>query len=277
MRLEELQTFITLVDTNHFTEAAEKLHISQPTVSIHLKRLEEDFKTSLIERSTFRRGVHVTPAGKLVYKRAKEMLQLVEQMHQELDLLTEQTRGTLRIGATHTIHEALLGGMLAKFLTAYPDATIDARILNQEQVEEALLDFELDLGMIEGSVSSPHLKTRAFLTDQLVVAGVGEPGDATWILREEGSASREVAEAWLVANDIKPKRVLTAHSNHLVKELVEQGIGVAMLSERLVSDLIKDGRIPVRQADERYRRTFQFVWRDGEPSPLAAKWIDLQT
>ncbi len=275
MKLHELKTFVTLVDTKHFTRTAELLFISQPTVSVHLKRLEEDLGQLLLLRNVFNASLEVSDAGWVVYHHAKEMLFQAEQMQLELDELKGFIRGTLRLAATHTIYETILEEMIHDFLIAYPDVSIDARIMNHDQVEQALLHHEIDIGLVEGDPLVQNINCIPFAKDQLHVIGRTELDmlEATWIFREEGSAARVALMRWLEEKKIHPQKTITVHSNHLIRQLIMNGTGISTLSERFIQPLKKSNDYRI-YAEDIEQRTFQFAIPKAHPSRLALKWIE---
>ncbi|MEI4463030.1 LysR family transcriptional regulator [Exiguobacterium indicum] len=276
MKLHELQTFVTLVETKHFTKTAEILFISQPTVSVHLKRLEEYVGQPLVLRHAFTTSLEISDAGWIVYQHAKEMLFQVEQMTQELDELKGFVRGTLRIAATHTIYEIVLEEMIHRFLKSYPEVSIDARIMNHDQVEQALLHHEIDIGLIEGAPLASRITCIPFAKDRLYVIGLKKLSmeKATWILREEGSAARQALTEWMRKNNIVPHKTITVHSNHLIQQLILNGTGISALSERLLEPF-RTSEIYDIHTETIEERTFQFVIPKDHPSRLALKWMDI--
>ncbi|WP_214770414.1 LysR family transcriptional regulator [Exiguobacterium sp. s133] len=275
MRLHELRTFISLVETKHFTKTAEQLYISQPTVSLHLKRLETHFGQALIHRHSFNKTIEISEAGQLVYRHAKEILHQVERLDQEMDELEGLVRGHLKIAATHTIYETMLEKMIHRFVNLYPEVVIDAKLMNQEQVEQAVLHYEIDLGLVEGVVEAPQIEVTPFTFDRLRVIGRRELdlSEATFIYREEGSAGRAALESWLATNDIVPQRIITVHSNRLVKQLIENGTGISMISERLAGEMLDSANYRFHNEDPVHKRTFQFVTLKGQPTRLSEKWM----
>ncbi|AFS69483.1 LysR family transcriptional regulator [Exiguobacterium antarcticum] len=276
MNFNELKTFVMLVETKHFTKTAEQLYISQPTVSLHLKHLEEHFGQSLIHRHTFNKTIEISEAGWIVYRHAKEILHQTTRLEQEMDDLEGITRGTLRIAATHTIYEAMLEQMIHDFLLAYPDVSVDARVMNQEQVEHALRHYEIDLGMVEGPHHSHQIDAIPFATDRLRIIGHESlvPEQATWIYREEGSAARLALETWLATQAIVPKRIITVYSNRLIKQLITNGTGISILSERLAGTLLESERFKTHDDSRIDQRMFQFITLKGETTRLSQKWMN---
>jgi len=274
VKLTELRTFVTLVETRHFTKTAEQLFLSQPTISVHVKRLEEDVGHSLLIRDSFAIGVEVSEMGWIVYRHAKEILFQLEQMQSQLDESKGVFRGTLRIGATHTIHEILLDDMIHLFSRAHPEVSLDIQLMNHDQVAAALKHREIDLGMIEGELTLDGMRQIVFARDQLHIIGAMHLAleDATWIVREEGSASRYALHRWLHASSIVPARTITVDANYLARQLILNGSGIGALSERLVTSFPSESF--TLHAKGISNRTFRYVLPEKMPTRLAERWID---
>jgi len=274
VKLTELRTFVTLVETRHFTKTAEQLFLSQPTISVHVKRLEEDVGHSLLIRDSFAIGVEVSEMGWIVYRHAKEILFQLEQMQSQLDESEGVFRGTLRIGATHTIHEILLDDMIHLFSRAHPEVSLDIQLMNHDQVAAALKHREIDLGMIEGELTLDGMRQIVFARDQLHIIGAMHLAleDATWIVREEGSASRYALHRWLHASSIVPARTITVDANYLARQLILNGSGIGALSERLVTSFPSESF--TLHAKGISNRTFRYVLPEKMPTRLAERWID---
>lgn len=273
MKLTELKTFVTLVETRHFTKAADQLFLSQPTVSVHLKRLEEEVGHPLLIRDSFATGIEVSDMGWIVYRHAKEMLYQLEQMQSQLDESEGVFQGTLRIGATHTIHEMLLDEMIRLFSSAHSEVSLNVQLMNHDQVTAALRHREIDIGMIEGEVALDGIKQIIFAEDQLHIIGAEDLPleEATWIVREAGSASRYALDRWLQASGIIPARTITVDANYLARQLVLNGSGIAALSERLVGSFPADFTLHAKGIS---KRTFRYLLPENMPTRLAERWID---
>lgn len=114
MQLEELRTFIAVVDSKNFTKAGNELNISQPTVSLHVKNLEDELNITLLVRSN--KSFHITNAGQLLYERAKQLIQLASQTKEEIQWQQKEVSGILRIAASYTIGESILPDVLNRLL-----------------------------------------------------------------------------------------------------------------------------------------------------------------
>jgi len=147
--LEELKTFVAVVEYNSFTKAAENLNLSQPTVSVHIKNLESYFNTILIERSIKQKNMVITESGDFLYKRAKEILMLMESSIEEINNTSHSLKGHLKIGASYTIGEYYLPKLLKEYSKEYPDVKIEVVIKNTSDICKGVEDFKLDIGLTE--------------------------------------------------------------------------------------------------------------------------------
>ncbi|WP_100010374.1 LysR family transcriptional regulator [Lentibacillus sediminis] len=239
---QRLIVFKEVVERKSFSKTAEALHMSQPAVSQYIASLEKEFGVRLLERSN--KFVHLNHAGRIVYSHAQEILRSYERMHILVSDLKNEPAGELKIGASYTIGEYMVPGILGTLKQEYPNILPDVMIANTSRIARRLLNQEIDIGLIEGEYSHPQLTEEAFATDQMyIIAASGEslvkekrlsPADLeneTWIIREEGSGTREMAEAFFQKHQIKPQNLLTFGSTQLIKEAVEAGLGISMLSE----------------------------------------------
>lgn len=242
---EVLKVFVEVAQQLNFTRAAQRLHITQPAVSQHIRGLEEDLGAVLFDRTN--RTVRLTRAGEVVYEHARRMLQTEQQMRRVIEDVSGAVRGPLRIGASYTIGEYILPSIVAEFWELYPDVEPHIEIENTHDVAEAVANRRLDLGLIEGSIGSLHgnsgINVEEIARDELVlIAGSRQPfagnelvspeelSKAVWIVREEGSGTREFTDRVFEAYGIRPRRMMTFSSTQAVKEAVQSGLGIALIS-----------------------------------------------
>ncbi|WP_188006769.1 LysR family transcriptional regulator [Sporosarcina sp. ANT_H38] len=254
MQLEELKTFVAVIEKKNFTKAGESLNISQPTVSLHIKHLEEELKTPLLIRAN--KTFHITSAGEVLYERAIQLLHLAEQTKEEILWQHNKVSGILRIAASYTIGESVLPPILTRLHYKYPELHVEVAIVNTEDVEIAVRDFRSDVGCIEGSVHEKGLIIQPFMEDELIlVAASGHPlvsihhSKATslqtshWVMREKGSGTREYTDYLLQSiGNIQPSKTVIG-SNEGVKTAVLCGLGIAAVSVHTVKDELSSGRL----------------------------------
>jgi LysR family transcriptional regulator, transcriptional activator of the cysJI operon len=240
--LDELRTFLAVVEQKNFTKAASHVNLSQPSVSLHVKRLEEYFQTILIQRSHKQKKIVITPTGQMVYERAKHILQVVEEVKHEVNNYHHVVEGSLRIGASFTIGEYCLPAFLGEFSKKYPHLTLHITIDNTTGICERMKKYELDVGLVEGFVTSSHFSSEQFSEDEMVLAVPNNHPLATkgfsfehmqhetWVSREDGSGTQEYLKLFLASNHITPKNIITFGSNYAVKEAVANGLGITLIS-----------------------------------------------
>ncbi|CDQ38029.1 MULTISPECIES: LysR family transcriptional regulator [Virgibacillus] len=278
MYYDALRTFITLVDVKNFTKTAEILHISQPSVSLHIKNLEKEFGTNLIVRSP--KSLQVSPTGEILYHRAKQIITIYEQAKQEISEHHHAVKGELKIGASFTIGEYILPVVLAELQAAYPELELEVMIGNTEEVVQDVKLFHVDIGLIEGQTNDKELSVYPFMQDELfILAGVNHPlatkpkvtmGDLqhqAWVTREEGSGTREYLDHVIRSNGLKVKSLLTISSNQGVKESVIKGLGLSLLSHSVIERDVQLHQLTILPLKNiSFNRTLSYVY-----SPIMRK------
>lgn len=269
--IEELKTFIAVVEFKNFTKAAHYLNLSQPSVSNHIKSLERYFNVTIIDRSIKQKKIYITQSGNILYKKAKEIIQLLDLTKDELNNTTDSIKGHLRIGASLTIGEYILPRFLSKFTVQYPDIEIEVFIENSSSICNRVSNISLDIGFIEGSHAEQNLLQEFFYEDKMVIAlpydtYINEDNfsldilrDITWIGREKGSGTREYLDLFLYNNKISPKNLIVFGSNYAVKEAVKNNIGVTLMSNLIASSAYESKDLLFIPVEDNFTRNFSYV------------------
>lgn len=207
-----LNVFVEVARHLSFTKAARELFISQPAITKHIQELENIYKVQLFNRIGGK--ISLTPQGEIFLKHANEILAQYKLLANEMELVTEQFSGELKIGASTTIAQYLIAPLLADFIVRFPQVKVSLFTGNSEQIEDALENKKIDIGLVEGSRRSNHLKYSPLAKDELVLVTssqnpIGESIAVTdiatlpLVLREVGSGTLEVIEKALLENGIK--------------------------------------------------------------------------
>lgn len=269
--IEELKTFLAVVDKKSFTKAAAAINISQPSVSLHISNLEKYFQTKLIERSNKQRSIFITAQGDLLYKRAKQILSVLEETKEELLQSDHSPSGTLRIGASMTIGEFLLPSILSEFMKLYPNIKLDMTVENTEHIYEKFKNYDIDIALIEGTVPVENYIHHNFYKDAMViVAPVSFQYDKstqlktalsnqTWIHREKGSGTGENLNIFLNSYGISPKNLITMGSNYSIKEAVKNHMGISFISSLVVDEAVKNNEVKIIPLENQYYRYFSYL------------------
>lgn len=252
MTVESLRIYVMVVEQQNFSRAAEILHLSQPGVSLQIRNLEKEFNVKLLHRSP--KWVKLTEAGELLYKRAKEMLNLYETVKLDLARMQDSVSGSLQIGASFTIGEYILPRLFSSFAKQYPDVEMGGTIANSSEIVEAVRNNNIDVGLIEDHIEASDLRVTPFMKDELII--VAPEGhmltnaqvldmellqDQVWVLRESGSGTRSFSDRFFEQACLQIKRSYVFNSSQGVKEAVFSGLGLAILSRWVVRREIEAG------------------------------------
>ena len=268
-----IQVFHAVARLLSFTKAAEALNMTQPAVTFQIRQLEEDFNTRLFDRGHNR--ISLTEAGQRVYEFSARIIALYEEMEESVRELTGEIAGAVTVGASTTIAEYLLPSLLGSFKERYPEIQIRLTVTNTEGVVHLVEENEIDLGVVEGSVSNKQLLVETCLMDELVV--IAPPAHEfaesvtvtpqqligqTFVFREAGSGTREVVANFLAAQGLNERdldKSLELGSPEAIKGAVEAGMGVSIVSRAIIGKELKLGTLLARSLEPPLQRPFSFV------------------
>lgn len=284
-----LKVFITAARTLSFTRAAGQLDISQPAVSKHVAELETRYGLQLFTRRGSR--LELTDAGRTLLDAAERLADDYRRLEYEMSLCTGQTEGELRLGASTTIAQYLLPPLLARFTTRFPQVRVSLLSGNSGQVEQALGDHAIDLGLVESVSRRQGLHYTPFRADELVlVTRPGGPYARTesvtpealcripLVLRESGSGTLEVISAALAERGIRLPQlnvVLRLGSTEGIKRFVRHSDAMAIVSAFSVVDELRSGTLRIVDLDGLpLLRDFVFVHAEAHPARLVRQFLD---
>ena len=281
-----LRVFRTVAEEASFRHAAERLHLSQPAVSQQIHALEEELGVVLFDRGKGR--IRLTEAGTTLLGYARKGARLAAEAQAALERTRGEAAGELRIGASMTVTQYVLPRLLGAFLQQNPRIEFSVKSANTEHIVAALSAGEIDLGLIEGPVSSREVFRQRVLEDRMVLivgrryswppkAGAGKPivpvralTEVPLIMRERGSGSRRVVELALRRAGLRWRDLRVAmelDSIVAIISAVEEGLGAGFVSEWAIRKEVRLGTvrvIPVEGLD--IRRDFTLIRPIG-PTP----------
>lgn len=284
--LRQLEVFLAVAGTGNVSRAGELLHLSQSAVSGALGELERQFDILLFDRIGKR--LRLSALGAALRPRAEAVLDAAREL--EAELAGGAEAGRLRVGATVTIGNYLVVPLMARFLRDEPAAAIALEIANTEEIARKVMNFEIDVGLIEGELTHPGLDVTPFLDDELVVfAAPDHPlarkrrvtdADllaADWIVRERGSGTRQAFERAMHGLLPRLRIALELQQTEVIQRAVESGLGLGCLSRLVVADAVRHGRLRlVRVPGRDFRRQFFFVLqRRKHRSAALERWLAL--
>lgn len=251
---QTLLVFVTVAEKKNFTRTAETLCMTQPAVSQYIQNLERAVGTKLLERNN--KYVRLNRAGEIVYHHAKEILGLYTRMNCLVDDLMHTARGDLSIGASYTFGEYVLPHVIALLHQRFPLIKPSITIGNTRDIAEVVLTHKIDVGIIEGDFNHDSIAVEPFAEDRMHV--VCSPSHClanqdkishsdleaqTWIIREIGSGTREATEKVFTGLNIHPKEIMEFGSTQIIKESVEAGLGISLLSHWAIRKEVKMGKM----------------------------------
>jgi DNA-binding transcriptional LysR family regulator len=284
-----LQVFHAVAKQLSFTKAAEVLFMTQPAVTFQIKQLEEHFNTRLFDRGHGR--IALTPAGEVVLGYAEKILGLASEMDVRLSELTGEIGGSLMVGASTTIAEFMLPGILGEFKSTYPNVRSRLIVGNSESIENRVLEHTIDIGFIESLSHEPNLECEVCCDDELVVIchprfPLARHKELTpqkllehpFISREPGSGTREFTESYLRTAGVTLDQmnvVMELGSPIALNGVVQTGLGFAIASRASVSKEQRLGDIVAIPLKPRLIRTLSMVYpKEKFRSRLVATFVD---
>lgn len=284
MTIRHLKVFIAVADCGKMSLAAEKLYIAQPTVSQAISEIEQYYGIRLFERLA--RKLYLTQEGDRLLSYARHIVSLFEEM--ELELQNAGQHPFLKVGATITVGACVLPGLLQNFERECAPCVAHAYIDNTQVIEEKLMKSQLDIGFVEGTVKSRDLISQPLMEDELILVCAPEHPlagraavnaedlkDLCFVLREEGSGTRELFEQYLSRCGVSVHIKWVCHSAEAIKNAVMGGQGISVLSRRLALEEVKLGRlITVPFQDARLIRQFNLIYHKNKfLSPSLQRFI----
>ncbi|MGB4594018.1 MAG: selenium metabolism-associated LysR family transcriptional regulator [Coriobacteriia bacterium] len=262
MNVQQLRTFVTVVEHKSFSEAARTLGVSQPAVTMQVQALETDLGVTLLDRRY--RKVDLTEAGRTLLPHARTVLADLESARQELESLSGSISGRLVVAASTTPGQYILPKILGSFLSRYPEVGVSLRVLDTTEVVETVEMGEAQLGMTGAEISGARVLFERLGHDNLEMVclpshplaqaenvALADLVDEPFIVRESGSGTRMVVEDMMRRAGVDPSElriVMELGTNEAILSAVEGGMGLGVVSTFVAQKAIALGtaaRVPV--------------------------------
>ena len=274
MTLRNLQIFKAVAECGNMTKAAEKLFVSQPSVSLAISDIEKEYDVVLFERLPGR--LRLTSTGKNLLGYARQILNTEWEMEQYLN--GESENSCVRIGATVTVGSTVIAPLIAKMKTELPNVNYHVTVANTHVIEQMLMEGEADIALVEGELKNSGLECRTVLRDRLVLVcptdspfadresvDIRELCGVPLILREQKSGTREHFLDIMQKNDIDCLVRWSSYSYGAIVDAVQHGLGVSVISERLARKYERVGIIHVCElTGGDLNRSFKLVYQKNK-------------
>ena len=284
-----LKVFRSVAKNLSFTKASQELFVSQPAITKHIQELESCYEARLFHREGNK--ISLTEAGKLLLKHSEKVLDDYKQLEYEMHLLHNEFIGELKLGASTTIAQYVLPPLLANFIEKHPKVNLSLLNGNSREIETALQEHHIDLGLVEGISRLPNLKYTRFLEDELVAVvnarnRLSLPEEITpedlrripLVLRDRGSGTLDVFERALSRFGIKLSSLnvlMYLGSTESIKCFIEHTDCMGIISVRSICRELSAGQLRVLEiAGMPMMREFDFVQLQGKEAGLAQRFMD---
>lgn len=290
MDIRQIETFVEVVRLESFSKAAEKLFITQPTVSNHITALEKEVGSELIDRSG--RLFRITPTGQILYEHAEKIIDQINNAKYEIDAYDQGLQGKISILSSSIPREYILPDLIKSFLEEHPKISFSLQGSDSKEAIKRILTYENDFAIVGKMNDNPKLDFVKLVKDTSVLIVPNdkfenlENGDTvkfedildeSFILREYGSASLEtiINAIYQSSKDARKLRIVgTCDDNEAIKSLVSKGVGLSFMNKIAIERDIKEKRfkyLNIKGVD--FSRDFYFLYHREKPlSPLGKRF-----
>lgn len=286
IEMRQIQVFLAISESLNFSRAAEKIYLTQPTVSGHLKTLERYLKVQLVERGG--KEVSLTPAGEIFHPFARRIFALQERARKEMSLYAGAESGSLEIGGSNTPGQYLLPQTIGLFTARNKRVKITLKIGDSKTIINQVADGELELGLVGTPAPETDFISNRCLGDELIL--VANPKTANpsgkrieldeliklpFIIREKGSGTRQITQSALQKRGLesldKLNIIAEMGSAEAIRQALKSDLGVAIVSSLSVGEDLESGKlVKIELPDGPIRRHFYLIHnRERQLSPLA--------
>lgn len=276
MDFKQLEAYVKTVELSSFSKAAEDLFVSQPSISNYIGNLEKEFGTKLLIRTTG--GTRPTKNGKIFYSYAKNILSLKEKAFFTITSRSGAAEGKIEIHASSVPAQYIVPDIMTAFNKAHPKISFDIVRSDTEDVIENIVAQNCELGIVGGKPGGNKCNYKFLLSEELILIAppdrcgpIGKPAEfiygENFITREEGSATREHAEAFLASLGVRPEKlkvVAQLSDSQSIIHAVSKGLGVSMVSEIAARAYIKNNLVSVVPLEQEMpKRAFYIVTKSN--------------
>ncbi len=289
MDLWQLQIFCKVVELKSFSKAGEAVHLSQPTVSSHIKELESHFDTQLIDRLA--RQALPTKAGELLYKNAKRLLAVRDETESAMSEFLGIIKGRLTVGGSTIPGGYLLPKLIGDFCRTYPEVYVSLKVGDTSDILESISNGQIEVGVVGAISDDQQLEQMALAQDRLCVVvpadhplamkksiNLDELFNESFIIRESGSGTLRSLERQLksLGRSIDELHIVAEMgSTEAIRQGIKTGVGISILSDIAVADEINAGSLCALTINELSldRQFYLTSHKHRTPSPLCRTFI----
>jgi DNA-binding transcriptional LysR family regulator len=263
MNLTQLSLFRDIARELSFIKVAQQNHISQPAVSVHIKKLEHELGKKLLTRTPH--NIQLTPEGLIILADVKKILYLCDNLKISSNYQHETMEGNIRIAAIHSVGMYEIGDFLSTFMKSYPKIHIHLEFRRSDEIYSLLLTERIDIGVVAYSEKRTRIEALSLGQDELVLIvdknhplwgkksiKLEEINNEPFVAFEEGIPTREAIDQMLMERGVNIDIRMTNHNIYTLKRVVAAGIGVSIVPTSSVDEEVSNGllcRVKIRDID----------------------------
>jgi DNA-binding transcriptional LysR family regulator len=275
--IQQMESLIYLVEEGSFSRAAKRVFLTQPSLTKHIKNLEEAVNAKIVNRENM--GISLTPEGKILYDYARRMLKLRDEAKEKIVRAKDNESGNIFISASTIPATYILPYLLNEFKRLFPDIRAYIQANDSEETLGMILNNQAEIGFIGKKTLNKRLNVEPLWKDTLVLAipedhpwrkrkhvTLDEVSKEPYIIREMGSATREITEEYLLKNTDKSLSkfniVSEMGSSESIKEAIIAGLGISIISIHAIKRELKQGTLiamPIQ--DCTIKRYFYLIYK----------------
>jgi len=282
MDIHQLKVFTSVFKNKSFSRASEELHLTQPTISNHIKALEDEFDCKFFDR--LGRTIIPTKEAEVLYSKSTEIIEKADALKEAVGQLKKDLTGKLIVGASTIPGVYLMPRIMGEFQKRYPSVSFQILISDSRGIIDSISRHELLLGIVGAKIENEQIQYTPFIEDELIVVSspsmvnqnaltlkdlIGFP----MVLREEGSGTRRETEKFLEGRGVSLDSIKIAGifgSTDAVKQAVKAGLGLSILSKFSVADELEHYILKeIKLTDAQIKRRFYVVTHRKRTLPKA--------
>ncbi|MDM5272606.1 LysR substrate-binding domain-containing protein [Sulfurovum sp. zt1-1] len=282
LTLRQMEIFINVVASGHLTNVAKEMNLSQSAISMSIKELENILGRPVFDR--INKKLVLNEVGRAFYKEIEPIYRKLSDI--EFEFKNSENKGVIRVGASTTIVDYLMPSIICSYMSAYPEVKIVLKEGNTKEIAQMIEEGSIDIGFVEGFVSgSDIVKEKIGIDDLIVVTAdkeiakkevfIDEIANNRWVLREEGSGTREVFLDYIKEKVDSLNIFLELGHTESIKSILNNRSCLTCISKIAVEDELKSGKlfhVPVKNFD--CKRDFLMIHhKDKYHSSLFEKFV----
>ena len=282
MEMHQLRYVVAVARTRNFSRAAESCHVSQPSLSQQIQKLEDELGHRLFERT--RREARLTNAGEAFLRRATAILEEVEAVRREVSEVQELKSGTLKMGVLPTIAPYLLPRLMGVFTPKYPGIELVVQEDTTAQLTRQVLSCEIEMAIVSDPFEERGLQSKELFEEELVVAlpphhslcrkkeiGISDLEQEPFILMKEGHCLGDQVTRFCQRRELQPRIRFRSAQLETLQALVWSGLGISLIPEMATQPGVQNRPVYRSLSGIKPKRKILVIWLQQRPLSKAAR------